>query len=64
MRAGLYARVSTNDQKCEMQLREMREYCKSRGWEMVAEFVDSGWSCMKTGQPAHERIMEGPRSAS
>jgi DNA invertase Pin-like site-specific DNA recombinase len=28
MRAGLYARVSTNDQKSEMQLRELREYCK------------------------------------
>jgi DNA invertase Pin-like site-specific DNA recombinase len=57
MRAGLYARVSTNDQKCEMQLREMREYCKHRGWEIVGEFVDTGWSGSKTGRPALDRIM-------
>ncbi len=26
MRAAIYARVSTSDQNCEMQLRELREY--------------------------------------
>jgi DNA invertase Pin-like site-specific DNA recombinase len=58
MRAGLYARVSTNDQHCEMQLREMREYCKSRDWQIIGEYVDTGWSGSKTGRPALNRIME------
>ena len=42
MRAALYARVSTNNghQDPEMQLRELREYCASRGWEMAGEYVD------------------------
>ena len=26
MKAAIYARVSTSDQNCEMQLRELREY--------------------------------------
>ena len=58
MRAGLYARVSTNDQHCEMQLREMREYCKRREWEVVGEYVDTGWSGAKVGRPALRRIMQ------
>ena len=30
MRCALYARVSTTDQNCEMQLRELREYISRR----------------------------------
>ncbi len=29
--AEIYARVSTTDQNCEMQLRELLEYCERRG---------------------------------
>jgi DNA invertase Pin-like site-specific DNA recombinase len=41
-----------------MQLRELREYCKHRDWEIVGEYVDTGWSGMKIGRPALKRIME------
>lgn len=34
MRAALYARVSIRDQSCEMQVRELKEYCERRGWEV------------------------------
>jgi hypothetical protein len=34
MKAALYARVSTQDQNCEMQLRKLREYCARRGREV------------------------------
>ena len=37
MKTAIYARVSTNDQNCEMQLREFREYVARRGWESAAE---------------------------
>ena len=37
-RAGLYARVSTNDQQtCPMQSRAMREYAARRGWTIAVQ---------------------------
>ncbi len=40
MRTAVYARVSTTDQNCQMQLAELREYAARRGWEIAGEFVD------------------------
>jgi DNA invertase Pin-like site-specific DNA recombinase len=40
MRTAIYARVSTNDQSCDMQLNELRAYAATRGWEAI-EYVDS-----------------------
>jgi putative DNA-invertase from lambdoid prophage Rac len=59
IRCALYARVSTSDQNCEMQLRELREYVFRRGadWKIVAEFVDSGWSGRKSSRPSLDRMM-------
>ena len=41
-RVALYARVSTlhNGQDPEVQLRELRQYCTHRGWQMAGEYVD------------------------
>src|ERR1700737_4988801 len=58
MRAVLYARVSTTDQNCEMQLQEMREYCQRRGWEISGEYVDTGWSGVKASRPELNRLMQ------
>src|ERR1700732_2840439 len=42
MKAALYARISTKDrgQEIENQLRQLREFAASRGWEVHREFVD------------------------
>jgi DNA invertase Pin-like site-specific DNA recombinase len=42
LRAGLYARVSTEDkgQDPETQLRPLREYAERRGFSVAGEFVD------------------------
>jgi DNA invertase Pin-like site-specific DNA recombinase len=54
----LYARVSThNGQDPELQLRELREYCKRRGCELVGEFVDIGISGAKDSRPELNRLM-------
>src|SRR2546427_4313961 len=45
MKVAIYARVSTtNGQDPELQLRELREYCQRRGWEVAGEYVDVGIS--------------------
>src|SRR5687768_17402910 len=40
MRIGIYARVSTDRQSHDLQLAELREYCRRRGWNEVQEFSD------------------------
>lgn len=47
---AIYARVSTLDQTLDGQLRDLRAYCQSRGWEAV-EYVDHGISGAKDSRP-------------
>ena len=58
-RAALYARVSTahNGQDPEVQLRELREYCQRRGWEIAGEYVDNGVSGAKERRPQLDRLL-------
>jgi len=58
MRAAIYARVSTNNgQDPEVQIRELREYCQRRGWEIAGEYVDTGISGAKESRPELNRLM-------
>jgi DNA invertase Pin-like site-specific DNA recombinase len=61
MRAAIYARVSTADQSCELQLLELREYVARRGWEIAGEYVDAGWSGAKANRPELDRLMADAR---
>jgi len=58
MDCAIYARVSTTDQNCEMQLRELREYCQRRDWKIVGEYVDTGWSGAKISRPQLDKLMK------
>jgi len=49
--------VSTSDQTCDNQLRDLREYCRARGWTDVREFIDTGISGTKERRPALDRMM-------
>jgi DNA invertase Pin-like site-specific DNA recombinase len=58
MKTALYARVSTNNgQDPEMQLRELREYCQRRGWEIHQEYVDTGISGAKEKRPELDKLL-------
>ncbi len=59
MKAALYARVSTahNGQDPELQLRELREYCERRGWQLVREYVDVGISGTKEKRPQLDQLL-------
>ena len=54
--AAVYARVSTADQRCDLQLRDLREYCERRGWSAV-EYVDAGVSGAKASREQLDRMM-------
>jgi putative DNA-invertase from lambdoid prophage Rac len=56
MKAAIYARVSTSDQDCGMQLSELREYALRRGWTVAGEYVDTGWSGAKASRPQLDRL--------
>jgi DNA invertase Pin-like site-specific DNA recombinase len=63
VRAAIYARVSTtqNGQDPQLQIRELREYCHHRGWEITGEFVDHA-SGSKESRPAlNELLIAGKR---
>ena len=58
MKTAIYARVSTTSgQDPEMQLRELRDYCQRRGWEVAREYVDTGISGAKEKRPELDRLL-------
>src|SRR5260370_3740527 len=61
MRTGIYARVSTKDQSCQMQIRDLRAYCAARGFELVREYVDVGQSGAKDSRPELNILMGDAR---
>ena len=62
MRAAIYARVSTNNgQDPHMQIRELREYCERRGWEIAGEYVDAGVSGAKEHRPQLDVLLAACR---
>jgi DNA invertase Pin-like site-specific DNA recombinase len=56
LRAALYARVSSDHQTTDNQLRELREYAQRRGWSAV-EYIDQGVSGAKDRRPGLDRLM-------
>ena len=60
LRAGLYARVSTNDQQTlGMQSRAMREYAARRGWTIVLQVREVNSGAVR--REARERVMDAAR---
>jgi DNA invertase Pin-like site-specific DNA recombinase len=59
MKAALYARVSKQNghQDPEVQLRELREQCQRKGWEIYREYVDHGISGSKESRPQLNQLM-------
>jgi putative DNA-invertase from lambdoid prophage Rac len=60
LRAGLYARVSTNDQQTlAMQMRALREYVARRGWTVALQIREVGSGAVE--RKAGEQLMEAAR---
>jgi putative DNA-invertase from lambdoid prophage Rac len=59
-RAGLYARVSTNDQQTlPLQTRALREYAARRGWTLGMQIREVGSGAIE--RHAREQLMEAAR---
>ena len=61
MRVALYARVSTKDQDCEMQLQELRRMAEARQVKVVGEYVDRGVSGSKDRRPELDQLIKDAR---
>jgi DNA invertase Pin-like site-specific DNA recombinase len=61
LRAALYARVSTDKQSTENQLRELRQTAERLGWTVVGEFVDFAISGAKgrKDRPQLDAMLKG-----
>jgi DNA invertase Pin-like site-specific DNA recombinase len=60
LRAGLYARVSTDDQQTlPMQSRAMREYAARRGWTIAMQVREVGSGAAQ--RQAREKLLEAAR---
>ena len=62
-KVGIYARVSTADkgQDPELQLKDLRQFAKARGWRVFDEYVDKGESGAKDRRPQLDRLLEDAR---
>ena len=61
MKCAIYARVSTQDQHCELQLNSLHRYCKSMGWEPV-EYVEKASGKKGSNRPEFQRLMQDARA--
>lgn len=57
IRAALYARVSSSDQRPDLQVNAMREYASRRGWD-VREYTDHGVSGAEERRPQLAALTE------
>ena len=58
--AALYARVSTLEQNCDLQLEDMRRYARQR-FECACEYVDQGISGTQRQRPQLDALMKDAR---
>lgn len=49
---AIYARVSTDKQKVDMQLNQLREFVERSGWIIYQEYIDQSYTGANTSRPA------------
>ena len=59
-RAAIYARVSTDNQTTENQIRELRQHARRMGWDVVHKYIDQGVSGAKGREqrPAYDQMLK------
>jgi DNA invertase Pin-like site-specific DNA recombinase len=62
-RCAVYTRVSTAEQKADLQLDELRQYAKFKKWQIVGTFSDT-ISGIRDKRPALDRMMAEARKGA
>jgi DNA invertase Pin-like site-specific DNA recombinase len=61
-RAAIYGRVSTlTNQSTEMQVRDLHQLADRRGFEVMHEYLDEGFSGAKSSRPALDEMLAGAK---
>lgn len=67
MRAVIYLRVSSEMQhenfSIDSQRRICAQFCEIRGWKIINEYVDDGFSAKTTSRPDFERMLAAARAS-
>lgn len=61
LRAAIYARVSTADQRVESQLYDLRELAATKGFEVTKEYQDCGVSGRRARRPGLDALIADAR---
>ena len=61
MRVAIYARVSTRDQSCDLQVHDLKAYCAARKFTIFREYIDEGESGVKNSRPELNELMADAR---
>lgn len=54
---AVYARVSTDKQKVDMQLQELNDFIKRSGWKLHKQYIDHGYTGANTKRPDFSNMM-------
>ncbi len=54
---AIYARVSTDKQKVDMQLQELQSFIKRSGWKLHKKYIDHGYTGSNTKRPDFSNMM-------
>ncbi len=57
MIAGIYARVSTTDQHCDLQLFDLRAFCERNQWQIL-EYLETGSGRAGARRPVLKQLMK------
>jgi len=58
---AIYARVSTDKQKVDMQTSELRQFAARSGWTVHREYIDQSFTGANTNRPAFSEMMDEAR---
>jgi DNA invertase Pin-like site-specific DNA recombinase len=61
MKVAIYSRVSTQEQRVDMQVSDLHRYCEQRGFEIYKEYADEGISGTKEKRPSLDELMADAR---